>query len=272
MKRRMLGERKKQLFTKRFFPAGNYTWTVPPGCTEVDVFLVGAGGGCGFTNNWGAWGGGGGGYTKTFRGNGYIAPPSGTWEGTSNAGRDGNAVQVDPGQQIGIIVGAGVNAQKGGYSQFLNDNYRADGGSTGGYYKKAGSGSSGGSATSSTNQPYNGGYDGSNGQGEYPGNGQRHTTKDFGESNGGINAGGGSSVYNNNYSSDVPNGGKSDYAAGTGEYYANVNMDDPWRSGFPGGGYGGGAGPSVDVRQSSGWKETKGGDGTVLIRYWAYSK
>lgn len=28
-------------FLIRFYPAGNYTWVVPGGCTEVDVFLVG---------------------------------------------------------------------------------------------------------------------------------------------------------------------------------------------------------------------------------------
>lgn len=32
-------------FLIRFYPAGNYTWVVPGGCTEVDVFLVGGGGG-----------------------------------------------------------------------------------------------------------------------------------------------------------------------------------------------------------------------------------
>ena len=48
-------------FLIRFYPAGNYTWTVPPGCTEVDVFLVG-GGGAGHNGS-----GGGGGYTKTFK-------------------------------------------------------------------------------------------------------------------------------------------------------------------------------------------------------------
>ena len=31
-------------FLIRFYPAGNYTWVVPGGCTEVDVFLVGGGG------------------------------------------------------------------------------------------------------------------------------------------------------------------------------------------------------------------------------------
>ncbi len=45
MRRSMMGRKKLQLFTKRFYPAGNYTWIVPKGCREVDVFLVG-GGGC----------------------------------------------------------------------------------------------------------------------------------------------------------------------------------------------------------------------------------
>jgi hypothetical protein len=47
MRRRYLEDIEKQLFIKRFYPAGNYTWTVPDGCEEVDVFLVGGGGGSG---------------------------------------------------------------------------------------------------------------------------------------------------------------------------------------------------------------------------------
>lgn len=43
MRRSMMGRKKLQLFTKRFYPAGNYTWIVPKGCREVDVFLVGGG-------------------------------------------------------------------------------------------------------------------------------------------------------------------------------------------------------------------------------------
>lgn len=38
-------ERELEDFLIRFYPAGNYTWIVPEGCREVDVFLVG-GGGC----------------------------------------------------------------------------------------------------------------------------------------------------------------------------------------------------------------------------------
>lgn len=33
-------DRELEDFIIRFYPAGNYTWTVPPGCTEVDVFLL----------------------------------------------------------------------------------------------------------------------------------------------------------------------------------------------------------------------------------------
>lgn len=37
-------DRELEDFLIRFYPAGNYTWIVPGGCTEVDVFLVGGGG------------------------------------------------------------------------------------------------------------------------------------------------------------------------------------------------------------------------------------
>lgn len=47
MRRRFFDKnRELEDFLIRFYPAGNYTWVVPAGCTEVDVFLVG-GGGCG---------------------------------------------------------------------------------------------------------------------------------------------------------------------------------------------------------------------------------
>lgn len=106
-----MGSREKKLFIKRFFPAGNYTWMVPPGCTEVDVFLVGAGGGCSHNSTLGVPGGGGGGYTKTYK--------------KDTAGyRDGNAITVTPGQTIEIIVGAGVRGANGGYSQFMSSLYR----------------------------------------------------------------------------------------------------------------------------------------------------
>ena len=106
MRRSMMGRKKLQLFTKRFYPAGNYTWIVPKGCREVDVFLVG-GGGAGHNGS-----GGGGGYTKTFK------KDTSGW-------RDGDAISVAPGQSIPITVGKGgiggysEVAPNGGYSQFL---------------------------------------------------------------------------------------------------------------------------------------------------------
>lgn len=65
MRRRFLiKNRELEDFIIRFYPAGNYTWTVPSGCREVDVFLVG--GGCGGNRGYSDTGGAGG-YTKTFK-------------------------------------------------------------------------------------------------------------------------------------------------------------------------------------------------------------
>lgn len=244
---------KKQLFTKRFFPAGTYTWTVPRGCTEVDVFLVGGGG----AGNSGS--GGGGGYTKT-----YKAAATGY--------RDGAAITVTSGQSISIIVGAGgkrpsgeMVAPNGGYSQFLSSLYRANGGNgagngyvsgpaPGGY--TGGNGGSGGASDNSIKgHP---GSDGGNGNygsnGESPGSnfaggrGQGHTTRDWGESNGARNAGGGAADRGSQLT-----GGTSDYSLGSGDGAAG------------GGGYGGGGG-GIGVSPGN------GGDGTVLIRYYAYEE
>lgn len=250
MKRRaILGNRKLQLFTKRFFPAGNYTWTVPPGCTEVDVFLVG-GGGAGGNGS-----GGGGGYTKTYK--------------KANDGwKDGNAITVIPGSQVSIIVGKGGIglysgvAPAGGYSQFLNSNYRANGGNgagnggSSGIYPSGYVGGNGGSGGSSDNTKEGfAGSDGGNGNGPLEGNpdcfggkGQGHTTRDFGEASGKRNAGGGGADRNINGGM----GGASDYDEGSGSGAGTRKS----------GGYGGGGCGAFG----------NGGDGTVLIRYWAYEE
>lgn len=235
MKRRvMMGSKKLQLFTKRFFPAGTYTWVVPKGCTEVDVFLVGGGGG-----GLGYGGGSGGGYTKT-----YKADTSGY--------RDGDAIAVIPGQTINIIVGKGGVRNTGEYSQFLSSSYRANGGTScsGTNHYGGGYGGSGGGADAPVNSggSRQGGSDGSAGSrntfhGEGGNNGQGHTTRDFGESTGKRNAGGGGGRRG------TGSGGASDYTEGSGT------------GSFPGGGYGGG-----------GSYDGYGGDGTVLIRYWAYEE
>lgn len=95
------------------------TWTVPAGCTSVDAFLVGGGGagGSGVTGSGPDGGGGGGGYTKIF----YN-------------------ILVTPGSRISYIIGAGGirpynredRGTAGGYTQFLNTSYRAEGGNPGG--------------------------------------------------------------------------------------------------------------------------------------------
>lgn len=154
LRRRTIGSKKLVFFQKRFYPAGNYTWTVPPGCTEVDVFLVG--GGCGGNRGYSDTGGAGG-YTKTFK------KDTSGW-------RDGDAIPVIPGQSISIRVGKGSSRSSnstppndGGYSQFLNSNYRVYGGSMDGYENgpwrsDGGSGSGGGGSIGG-----NGGSDGGNG-------------------------------------------------------------------------------------------------------------
>ena len=232
MKRSLMENREKKLFLKRFYPAGNYTWTVPAGCTEVDVFLVG--GGAGGDNE----SGGGAGYTKTFKKD-------------KTGWRDGDAVVVTPGELINVIVGKGGSSkQSGSYSQFKNSNYIVEGGlsamDSGGHWANGGNGGSGGGSEGYVKS--NGGSDGSNGTGDREGIGQGHTTRDFGEPDGKRNAGGGAgrNAYTG-YTGGV--GGASDYTEGKGE--GNQG----------GGGYGGG-----------GYSGNRGGDGTVLLRYWAYEE
>lgn len=120
--------------------------------------------------------------------------------------RDGDAISVAPGQSIPITVGKGgiggysEVAPNGGYSQFLNSSYRANGGngagngypggSDAGAYTGGNGGSGGAGDDSDTAKA---GSDGSNGIGSrnengslYPagslyggGKGQRHTTLRF---------------------------------------------------------------------------------------------
>ena len=233
-------DRELEDFLIRFYPAGNYTWIVPDGCFLVDVFLVGGGGG-------GSSAGGGGGYTKTFKSD-------------SKGWKDGEAIAVKPGQSISITVGKGgakvyqaeqnSPGKNGGYSQFMNSSYRANGGKGANKWK----GGNGGSAGSSS-QTQDGASDGGDTNGEEYGiiKGQGHTTRDFGESGGKRNAGGGSGETNTGV---VFQGGISDYSEGSGTGGSTNG------SGKGGGGYGGGGG---GVRYSMVYAGA-GGDGTVLIR------
>lgn len=234
---------------ERFFPSGNYTWEVPAGCTSVDVFLVGGGGGAKDTMP------GGGGYTKTFK--------------SSNSGyKDGNAISVTPGVLVEVIVGAGgkgsntSTAYSGGYSQFFDSSHRANGGGAGSGIQSTSKGGDGGSGAGAWfGYPGTDGSDGT-GTGFDPGTGQGHTTRDFGESSGKRNAGAGSCNR-----AEQLSGGASDYTEGSGG--ASLNEDEnhnPYTVVSGGGGYGGG-GSAASYPSYVG----DGGDGTVLIRYYAYA-
>lgn len=237
MRRRLSS--KKKLYIRRFYPAGNYTWTVPNGCTEVEVFLVGAGGG-GSTAA-----GGGGGYTKTYK-------------KATTGWRDGDAVKVQAGDIISIVVGAGgldngspyayLPGHNGGYSQFLNSKYRAMGGTTGlsSCYANGGNGGSGGGcypkSQGHSNDGTRGASDGAAAESSpdyYGGRGQGHTTREFGE-------------YNNTLYSGGGGGGGRD--------------TDPSIPPMPNG--------EGEIGQGGqgGWKEYQcsqsGKDGIVIIRYW----
>lgn len=191
--------------------------------------------------------GGGGGYTKTFK--------------SDNKGwKDGEAIAVEPGQTIYLIVGKGGRAVyqaaqnspgiNGGYSQFMNSSYKADGGK-GADTRRGGEGGSAGSST----YTQDGASDGGNTYGKEFGlvRGQGHTTRDFGESDGKRNAGGGSGETD---TGKVFQGGISDYSEGSGTGGSTEG------SGKGGGGYGGGGGGVRYDMVISG----AGGDGTVLIR------
>lgn len=232
-----MGKKNLVFFQQRFYPAGTYNWTVPAGCTSIDVFLVGAGGGAKDTMP------GGGGYTKTFKKD-------------TTGWRDGDAIPVTPGETIQIIVGRGSSGD-GGYSQFKSSSYRANGGKAG---SGSGSSSKGGDGGSEAAVQYGSpGTDGSNGSGSgfTPGSGQGYTTRDFGESNGKRNAGGGTC---NRASSQ---GGVSDYTEGTGgsAYTSQSDQENAGISITGGGGYGSGGSGSTHPSYVG-----IGGDGTVLIR------
>lgn len=231
-RRRFMGEKKLVLFQQRFFPAGTYTFTAPKGCTSVDVFCVGGGGGGGNGT------GGGGGYTKTYK-----------------------AIAVTPGEKITVVVGEGsYYPSRGGTSYFKTSSYSAYGGYSGADNGRGGDGGSGGGGIYPTSQP-SGGSNGSSGvSGNTQGGlGQGVTTRDFGESSGKRNAGGGAGE-----TSDISYGGSSDYTEGSGlegNSYGSTKR-------YGGGGYGGGGGAARGGSARGG----KGGDGTVLIRYYAYEQ
>ncbi len=227
---------------------------------ECDVFLVG-GGGNGGAGTW-AWslggGGGGGGYTLTYK--------------RSDEGwRDGDALNI-PDSSISTIVigeaGEATSLTNNDISLTLTANPGANGVDTditGRDPSPGGSGGSGGGAGYNTSVGGAGGSDGSNGTGTNSGTGQGHTTREFGEEQGTLYAGGGGSG-----GGDAGNGGSGGIGgAGGGGNGANGNTHGPAGSGENGqnntGGGGGGGGYSFggSISPTGG----SGGSGIVVIRW-----
>lgn len=167
--------------------AGTYSFTVPSGVTNIDAFIVGGGGGCCrmIESNCGNTliAAGGSGYTKLYRGTGYVKPESSTWDGN----RDGNSIPVKPGATLSLKTGYGggssssSQASRGGSSSISGTrlgSFSADGGHGGSIFCSqyntgngiililsaiGGSGGSGGAASVNTTSGVGGGSNGSNG-------------------------------------------------------------------------------------------------------------
>lgn len=257
MSRRRFMSKKRNLVQVIQEITASTTWVVPPGCTSVGVFLCGGGGGGGgpadinnYPNIPYFGSGGGGGYTKTY----YN-------------------VSVYAGQSILITVGIGgiggytkSNGGDGGYSQFLNSTYRANGGYSGKYgiRKNGGDGGSGGGAGYRLDKDPDtyskGGYNGDSGgigtvnNGVYStgGDGQgSNTTCPF---NGKVYGCGGNGCGNGKNTDNVQSGaGKGAWSKG--DVNAKPNT----------GGGGGGAYHSGEQNQSG-----TGGSGIVILRYYKY--
>lgn len=210
------------------------SWTPPKGCYEVDVFLVGGGGGAqGYSdrsvNPQEMANGGAGGYTKTFYG-----------------------IQVDPGASYRVQIGSGGRGggdnggSNGGSTYFINTNYMANGGG-GASLSRGGDGGSGGGTGGG-----NGGTNGSDGTSKIgqPGKGQGTTTKcPFkGYENVNFAGGGGSAAGDQGY------GYAGDNSAGHSRYQQGYSATSN-RGGGGGGTWGGRTGGS-------------GGSGVIILHYW----
>lgn len=267
-----------------FDSAGNYTWQVPDGVTQVKVLVVGAGGSGG-----GDVGGGGAGGQLVYE----------------------ESVSVTPGETANIVVGAGggypsrfnKHGETGGSSQFSVSSVDITGlGGNGGNGRTGG-----GNGGIAPNNGYNGGgssYDtaiGTAGNGGYPGGDGEGTGTTSNGNGGGAGAGGpgqtGFSARNGVFPDSTPPFGGGDgglgvwytisgapevYAGGGGGSYYR-NLDSGWKGfgthgggdgsseddngfatdGRSGYGCGGGGGPSTGTNNNAG----RGGDGCVIINY-----
>ena len=239
----------------KLLTSGTFTSTVN---MNVDAFVVGGGGGGAFHSaSFHGGCGGAGGYTKTYKGINIEA-------------NKGQYAQIG----AGGVGGTSSIGTSGGQSYFISTNYSANGGGYGcqvGGCNAGGNGGSGGGCGSygagSGAYPGAGGSNGGNGGSNISwctgGTGQGTTTREFGESNGELYAGGGSgggwrnSGLNPEWSNAVA-GGAGGGGAGGGDYSAA-------KSGTPNSGGGGGGGtPAYATNISS--NGAAGGSGIVVMR------
>lgn len=211
----------------RFLTSGTFTVTNMYGWDgRIDVFLVG-GGGSSTTANRSYPGGGGGGYTLTAK---IVELQANTpYEITIGSGAaPGEGVQGGTSEAFG-------NKAAGGYGT-SSDNEGGNGGSSGGAGNQ--------SPTPKCNGSSNGGSTGGRGQIELPGpNGETGNTREFGEGDGKLYAGGGAGS-----TTGGKNGSPGD---GGGGELGNPGQENT----------GGGAGG-----YKTGTKASSGGSGIVIIR------
>lgn len=228
----------------KFLTSGTITFSSLGNGSEIDVFLVGGGGG-------GAGGGGAGGTTKTIK-----------------------SVSVSAGTAYSIVVGSGAsgagaystvspNATKGGTTSAFGSSTLGGGTGVGGGNgadTAAGSGGSGGGGFGAGTGGSDGGNGArgkaNNGTGWAGGSGQGTTTREFGEANGTLYAGGGAggNLYKWTSYTNVAGGDGGGGSAGWGYDGGSGTVNT-------GGGGGGGYVHSNDSGSGG-----AGGSGIVVIR------
>lgn len=192
----------------KFLSSGTFT---PLRDMVIDAFLVGAGGGGHKYLFYGS--GGAGGYTKTVKS--IVLTANTAYNivvgagGSKNSGSGESAIPATAGGDTSAFSETAAGGAP------ATSNHGGDGGSGGGSYdsnKKVG---------------YNGGSDGSNGGGTNGGTGQGTTTREFGEANGDLYAGGGGGYYNDSLGVGGAGGGgnaKESGVANTGGGAGGANV------------------------------------------------
>lgn len=210
--------------------------------TAIDVFLVGGGssGASGDTVYQKSAAGGAGGYTKTSL---NVIPRANTdYQIVIGAGGSKPTVQKSSGNNGGDTSAFGITAEGGKASM--------DG------YRRGGNGGSGGGGPDTNVDAVTGGSDGSNGARSGAGTGQGTTTREFGETDGKLYAGGGGGgTANSAYSYGGDGGG-----GGGGSYKGTYTEPTSGEPNTGGGGGGGFPGTTTGVYGAA------GGSGIVCIR------